>query len=212
MQATRLALIASSLLSVAQATAQTACGRAGSAVDAVPAFVGFTDVCAVDAALCRAFSAGYPPSVRMLGYFVPDTIWAAFRSGRVSSFDEYLIAQAAGRRSAAEFAELKESLRQRNGTIPDNSRLPLTVARDTRVPLGVVGETHSAIIFGVVMHLQLAGEESGRTTPMVSLNIAMQRDQSTLSLYVFRRYRSESDVERAKRDAAAWVACIEKSR
>ena len=62
----------------------------------------YVDVCREDTELCKALTAGYPPSVTALAYFVRPHEWAELRKTR-SGFGEYLIAQLAGSMRPDEF-------------------------------------------------------------------------------------------------------------
>src|SRR6185437_7576747 len=93
-----VAVLSLSAAGTAVALAQGACqsypaSARGTALDLAP-FPGLVEVCSRDTALCRQLTAGYPPNVATLGYFVPAGDWEAYRQQK-RSFTHYLIAQAA---------------------------------------------------------------------------------------------------------------------
>src|SRR5213082_1409182 len=93
-------LVAVALVSVVHAeAAETGCGSFVSRVDGQSLDLapprGFVEICGQDAELCRTLTAGYPPSVLTLGYFVSPEEWKRFKSGPPIGFTRYLIAQSA---------------------------------------------------------------------------------------------------------------------
>ena len=60
--------------------------------------------------LCGRLTAGYPPSVTILGYFVPAVM------------------------VPGDFGRFKRFVRERQGQIPDNTKLPPTLAARKQVP------------------------------------------------------------------------------
>jgi hypothetical protein len=88
-------LVAATLASVLHAeAAETGCGSFalpvdGRNLDLAPPH-GFVEICGQDANLCRTLTAGYPPSVPTLGYFVSPEDWKRFKSGPPIGFTRYL--------------------------------------------------------------------------------------------------------------------------
>jgi hypothetical protein len=120
------------------------CGRflataAEVAIDLAPP-AGFTEICSRDPDLCADLTAGYPPRVRTIGYFVRSEEWARYQQGDHSRFSTYLIAQATTTR-VSDFSALKGFIRGRSGRIPDRSRMSPEILRDLqRVDLGILDE------------------------------------------------------------------------
>lgn len=211
---TRAALVAGFLLSVASAgAAQTACGSWTTAALGAPfelaPLAGYTEVCSQDAALCARLTAGYPPSVVTLGYFVPTDEWAAFRRGAATGFGRYLIAQLASATRPEGLPALKTRLRAQQGDIPDATRLPALLESAGRVSFGVFDESERSVSFGVVMRARPVGAPTGTAeVALASTNTALVVGDRVLSLYVFRQYAGQADVEAVQRATTEWLECL----
>ena len=167
---------------------------------------GYVEICSQDEELCRRLTAGYPPSVTTLGYFVPADEWQAYKASS-RGFAHYLIAQLANSTSANDLPGLKQYLHAQQGSIPDHSRVPAILDSNGRVPLGIFDETDSSISFGIIMKLRLTTD----TTPavaLVSTNSAVVARNHLLSVYVFREFHESTDVDAAERLTRDWVSCI----
>jgi hypothetical protein len=171
---------------------------------------GFVEVCAQDAALCHRVSSGYPPSATMLGYFVPETEWRAYRQGSVHGFTQYLIAQRAGSMSPASLPGFKRHIRAQQGDVPDHTRLPAQLEAGGRVPLGVFDESETSISFGMVMSMRPAGGDEPATMRLVATNSALAVGPYMLSIYVYRRFATTADIEAAKQQTRTWLGCLRK--
>jgi hypothetical protein len=158
----------------------------GASLELTP-LVGYSEVCSQDATLCRRLTAGYPPSVVTVGYFVPTDEWAAFRRGEASGFRQYLVAQLASGTRPEGLPALKARLRAQQGDIPDASRLPALLESAGRVAFGVFDETERSVSFGVVMRARPVGAPPGAAEiALVATNTALVVGNRVLSLYVFR--------------------------
>ena len=169
---------------------------------------GFVEVCRQDTALCRRLSAGYPPSTTTLGFFVPDEEWVAYRRGALQGFTQYLIAQKAGSMSPSAFPGFKQHLHAQQGGIPDHTRLPAQLEPGSRVPLGIFDESDNSISFGVVMSARPAGTGQAAPIALVATNSALALRSRVLYLYVYRRYGTAADIDRAKEQTRAWLGCL----
>jgi hypothetical protein len=167
------------------------------AVDLAPP-AGYVDVCSRDAQLCRRLTEGYPPSVQTLAYFVLAEEWQLHERGALKGFTQYLIAQRAVRPYSTEaFADLKRSMRESQGDIPDSSVSGQAVQRRS---LGVIDEAGDLIAIGMLMRRP--------GLAMASINAGLRLKKETLILYIFRVARNIGDVNSAKALAREWVSCI----
>jgi len=206
-----LAALALSAPGTAVALAQSACqsysaSARGISLDLAP-LPGFVEVCSKDTALCGRLTAGFPPSVTVLGYFVPTGDWDAYRQ-RKQSFSLYLIAQLAGNMVPGDFGGFKKFVRERQGQIPDNSKLPPTLAAGKQVPLGVFDETAGSISFGTVMHLSQETPAGQVPITLVATSSGFVLKDRVLSLYVYRKYDKPQDAQTTKDETLRWLACL----
>jgi len=206
-----VAVLSLSAAGTAVALAQGACqsypaSARGTALDLAP-FPGLVEVCSRDTALCRQLTAGYPPNVATLGYFVPAGDWEAYRQQK-RSFTHYLIAQAASNLAPPDFGGFKQFVRERQGQIPDNTKLPATLAARGQVPLGVFDETARSISFGTLMQLSRETPSGPVPLTLAVTNSGLVLKDRVLSLYVYREYRSPEDVQSAKAETLRWLACL----
>ena len=170
---------------------------------------GFVDICAIDAQLCRTLTAGYPPSVTTLAYFVTTGDWDAYRRHSLSGFTRYLIAQLAVSMTVEDLPRFKDYLHAQQGAIPDNTRLPAILATDGRAALGILDETPASISFGTIMKLHLQTDPPTDPILLVATNTAAVARHHVLSLYVYHEYRTAADVDTAKAITKTWIACIQ---
>jgi hypothetical protein len=213
---THAAVLVAFLLGAA-AAAQPACApwpaaAGGPALDLAPP-PGYAEVCSQDAALCHRLTAGYPPSVLTLGYFVPVDEWAAFRRGETLGFRQYLIAQLATATAPDDLPGLKARLRAQQGDAPDHTQLPAVFESAGRATLGIFDETDRSVSFGVVMRLRPAGATPGvPELTLVATNTLLALGDRVLSLYVYREYGGPPDVAAAERLTREWLACLTTGR
>jgi hypothetical protein len=172
---------------------------------------GFVEVCGQDAALCRRLTAGYPAGTTTFGYFVPQQEWQAYQRGTAQGFSQYLIAQGAGSMSPSDLPRFKRHLHAKQGDIPDHTRLPALLESGGRVPIGVFDESESSISFGVVMSGQQVGSSESKAIHLVATNSMLVLGPQVLSLYVYRRFGTASDVDRAKEQTKLWLGCLRKA-
>ena len=169
---------------------------------------GFIEVCSLDAQLCDVLTAGFPPSVRTLGYFATRRDWELFRSDSSAGFKHYLIAQLTLNRTAEQLSGFKAYLRSQQGNIPDHSELPRMLTAQGRVPLGILAETPTSISFGVVMAARPVTSPSAESIVLVASNSAAAVKNRLLSLYVYLDYRNEADIDTVKAVTQRWLQCI----
>jgi hypothetical protein len=201
------------LASVGEASAaEVRCGTApvkfnGRPLDLAPP-MGFVEICAKDRALCAVLTAGYPPTVTTLGYFVRADEWEA-RKKAGSGFHNYLIAQADESKPAM-LAELKGYVKSRDGAMPDHTDLPGTLLSRGRVNLGIVDESNDSITTGVLLRTQPATLLM-REIRQVALNSVVVVGPTILSLYLFRDFETQKDVSMTKQRAKDWLQCLRAS-
>jgi len=169
---------------------------------------GFIEVCGRDAALCTMLTAGYPKSIKTLGYFLSPQEWDQYRGGHLSGFTHYLIAQLANGVSPAEFADLKHFIRSQHGDIPDHARLPAAFDSEEKSNLGVFEDSDDAIAFGVVMKLRPA---ASAPITLASANTAFLAKDHLLSLYVFVDVTAKPSGEPAKQLTREWLGCLRRA-
>ena len=169
---------------------------------------GFIEVCSIDEPLCSVLTAGYPPSVKTLGYFVARNDWERFQRDSSLGLNHYLIAQVALNRTADQLPGFKAYLRAQQGDIPDHSQLPSTLAAQGRVPLGILAETPSSISSGVVMAARPVISSKSESIVLVASNSAAAVSGRLLSLYVYLDYKNESDIDSVRAVTKKWVQCI----
>ena len=167
---------------------------------------GFTEICAQDRELCRALTAGYPPTVTTLGYFVQSTEWAAHLRGERASPTKYLIAQGTST-SEDEFPALKAFIGERAGRIPDNSRVPESLGSLDRIDLGVLDKGSDFISPGVVIRLPPSALAPSPVT-QVAINTAFATRGHVLSLYTHCDFWNSKDVEACRTLTTSWLACL----
>lgn len=182
----------------------------GAQLELLP-LAGFVEVCGQDAALCRRLTAGYPPSVTTLGFFVPYQEWQAYRRATFQGFNQYLIAQNAGSMSPSSLAGFKRHIHAKQGDIPDHTRLPAKLESGGRIPIGVFDESENSISFGFVMSMRPVGSDESRDIRLVATNSMLALGERVLSLYVYRRFGAISDIELAKAQTKAWLGCLRKT-
>jgi hypothetical protein len=178
-----------------------------SSVDLAPPR-GFVDVCGLDSALCRLLTAGYPPSVKTLSYFVPPAEWDAVKKDSTAGFHHYLIAQWAVSMQPEQLQGFKTYLRAQQGNIPDHTELPRVLAAQGRVSLGIVAETATSISFGTILTARPVADPNAAPISLVATNTAAVVKSRMLSLYVYQDYRNDSDVNMAKSVTSSWLQCI----
>jgi hypothetical protein len=169
---------------------------------------GFIEVCSLDPQLCSVLTAGYPPSVKTLGYFVAGRDWELFRRDSSRGFKHYLIAQLALNRSAEQLSGFKAYLRAQQGNIPDHSQLPRMLTAQGRVPLGVLAETPTSISSGVIMAARPVTSPSEESIVLVASNSAAAVTNRLLSLYVYLDYRNQTDIDTVRAVTQRWLQCI----
>ncbi|HEY6927992.1 MAG TPA: hypothetical protein VI653_31230 [Steroidobacteraceae bacterium] len=199
-------------VAVATAAAQTTCQSAKRSftsgdIDLAP-LPGYVDICSEDTLVCRTLTAGFPPSVTTMGYFVTADEWRSFQQAP-QGFTQYLIAQLAESTSRGDFPGLKQCLRSQQGNIPDHTRLPFLLDSVGRVQLGIFDETDSSISFGIIMKLQ--PPESAEQLPMVATNTAAVVKGHVLSLYVYRKFETAADVDTAEQWTRTWLSCLRRA-
>ena len=199
-------------VAVATAAAQTTCQSAkrsitGGDIDLAP-LAGYVDICAQDNPVCRTLTAGYPPSVSTIGYFVLADEWRSFQQ-TPRGFTQYFIAQLALGTSPGDFPGLKQYLHSQQGSIPDHTRLPALLDSIGRVPLGVFDETDSSISFGTIMRLQR--RETAAQLPMVATNTAAVVKGHVLSLYAYRQFQTAADVDTTEQWTRTWLSCLRRA-
>jgi hypothetical protein len=179
---------------------------AGLAIDlAVPA--GFTEICGKDRDMCANLTAGYPPTVRTIGYFVPSSEWARYQRGDHSHFKKYLIAQLTTT-STSDFPAMKTFIRGRSGRIPDSSRIrPDVLRRLGRVDLGVLDEGPDFISPGVLLSVE-PSPQMPALEPQVAINTAFLRTGVVFSLYTHYEFAAERDVDACRQLTTQWLACL----
>jgi hypothetical protein len=153
-------------------------------------------------------TAGYPPSVKTLGYFVPPAEWDAVKKDSTAGFHHYLIAQWAVSLQPEQLQGFKTYLRAQQGNIPDHTELPRVLAAQGRVSLGVFAETPTSISFGTIMTARSVVSPNAAPLSLVATNTAAVVKSRMLSLYVYQDYRGEADVTMAKSVTASWLQCI----
>ena len=177
-----------------------------SSVDLAPPR-GYIEVCSLDRQLCQLLTAGYPPSVVTLGYFADTADWNAFRKDSSVGFKHYLIAQLTTM-SPQQLAGFKQYLHSQQGNIPDHSRLPSVLAAQGRVSLGILGETSTSISFGTVMSAKPVTTATADPIVLVATNTAAVFKNHIFSLYVFRDYQGEADIDSTKAITQTWLGCL----
>lgn len=178
-----------------------------STIDLAP-LSGFVEVCSQDAQLCSVLTAGYPPSVKTLGYFAPAAEWNAVRQRASLGFKHYLIAQLATSMTPERLPGFKNFLRSQQGNTPDHSDLPRFLAAEGRAPMGIFDETPNSISFGQIMAVRPTTGASAERITLVSTNSAVVVKNRVLSLYVFQDYRGDADADSAKAATLSWLRCL----
>jgi hypothetical protein len=175
---------------------------------------GYVEICSRDAVLCRILTAGYPASVKTIGYFATPEEWSRYQADpdRAGGFTRYLIAQHAGGMSPNEFTGFREYVRSRQGKIPDSTELPAVLEKTGQANIGVFEDADDAIAFGAVMKVQSAASEPNagprEETLLASTNLAFRTEQYVLSLYVYIDTKSEQRVEIVKDLTREWLQCL----
>jgi hypothetical protein len=169
---------------------------------------GFIEVCSLDPQLCSVLTAGYPPSVKTLGYFAAGRDWELFRRDSSLGFKHYLIAQLALNKTAEQLPGFKAYLRAQQGNIPDHSDLPRMLVAQGRVPLGILAETPTSISSGVIMAARPVTSPSAESIVLVASNSAVAVTNRLLSLYVYHDYRTQTDIDTVKVVTQRWLQCI----
>jgi hypothetical protein len=188
----------------------SACGQSlatfGETSIALASPAGFAEICTKDQRLCGELTAGYPPGVTTIGYFVPAEKWAARLRGEHPTLTRYLVAQATSTREAA-FPALKNFLRERAGRIPDNSRVIKSLEDVERVDLGVLDEGPDFISPGVIISARLPGADRslGR---QVAINTAFITQGHVLSLYTHCAFTGQRDLDECRHLTTEWLTCL----
>jgi len=178
-----------------------------SSVDLAP-LPGYIEVCSLSSQLCRVLTGGYPPSVVTLGYFVDSADWNSFRKDSAIGFKQYLIAQFAKMMSPQQLAGFKEYLRSQEGNTPDDRSLASVLAARGRVPLGILGETRTSISFGTIMSARPMTATNAEPIVLVATNTAAVLKNHMFSLYVFRNYHGQADIDSTKAITQRWLQCL----
>ena len=196
--------------------AESSCGTFQAAVPA-PALdlappADFVEICSKDAPLCAKLASGYPPTAKMVGYFVNPEEWQRYREGRLSGFTRYLIAQVSEGTAPSDFLGLKSFVRSRQGDIPDNTELPPAFDSAGRSNIGVFEDSDDAIASGVVMKLQRPEPGPSSTVILASANIAFLANERVLSLYVFTDVTAQPSAEPVKQLTREWLRCLRRAK
>jgi hypothetical protein len=181
--------------------------RGRSSIDFAPP-KGFVDICSRDFQLCVMLTEGYPRSVQTIGYFVSAEQWQRFQERKQKGFTRYFIAQRGRTLSKEEFADFKRYVHSQQGNIADHTDLPRMFQSQDRAPLGVTDEAENSISFGTVLKLKSANTDAGNAELLASMNIALQLNGESLSLYVFDSVKDVKDTEGVKALAKRWLKCI----
>jgi hypothetical protein len=138
-----------------------------------------------------------------IGYFALAEEWRNYDRDR-EGFSSYLVAHRAEPMPQEEALHLKDSIRARQGQVPDSTRPAIGTRLGELTHLGVIDETADSISFGVV-----ATVSKGSDVRIIgSVNTVLWRDDETLSLYAFTRGEPETVVEDVKSISRTWIACI----
>jgi hypothetical protein len=151
---------------------------------------------------------GYPASVQTIGYFVRNEEWQQCKEGKHEPcrFTRYLIAQRGRDLSSEEFLDLKRYIRSNQGNVLDHTESTRAFELENRVSLGVIDENSDSILFGAILKTKAPDEQKSRLT--ASINVALQLNGESLSLYVFDAIKDLKDTHRIKSLANEWLKCI----
>lgn len=166
---------------------------------------GYVEICSLNRSLCNALTKGYPSSVRTIGYFVTREEWQRYEQDSLNGFTNYLIAQLSDKNSPTDLARIKGYVHSQQGNLPDLGRLPAMLESQGRANLGVFDESDSSISFGTVLRLQSRVQGSGLPIDLVATNSAVVVSGRVLSLYVYRQFRQEYDIQAAENLTREWL-------
>lgn len=175
-------------------------------VDLAPP-AGFVEICARDAALCRALTAKYPPSVTTLGYFVPAADWAAHAQVPTAPFPRYLIAQVVPGKTAAQLPEVKSFVRSQQQDPAALATLAETLRDQGQAQLGIIDDSPDSVSFGAVATLPTPGP-GGAGTLLAMTNSAIVVRGEMLSLYVYARVPDPAAAPGVEALTTRWLQCI----
>jgi hypothetical protein len=179
--------------------------RGRSSVDVAP-LPGFVDVCSREFQLCVMLTQGYPPSVQTIAYFVPIEEWDRYQKSEHKGFSRYLIAQKGETLSSERFADFKRYVHLEQGSVPDHTKLASLFESRGQVSLGIVDETPDSISIGTVMKLTETALK--RDLQPAAINVVLQIQGESLSLYIYDSVKDANDTDRVKELAKYWVQSI----
>src|SRR5262245_11494604 len=145
----------------------------------------FVEICSQDASLCARLASGYPPTEKLVEFFVTSEEWQRYRGGQLSGFNRYLIAQISEGTKPSDFSDLRSFIRSRQGDIPDNTELPPAFDSAGKSSIGVFEDSDDAIALGVIMRLRQPEVGPSSALILASANIAFLATERVLSLYAF---------------------------
>jgi hypothetical protein len=172
----------------------------------------FVEICSKDAVLCAKLASGYPPTAKMVGYFVIPEEWQRYREGQLSGFTRYLIAQISEGTKPADFSGLRSFIRSRQGEIPDNTELSPAFDSAGRSKIGVFEDSDDAIASGVIMKLRHPGSGPSSTVILASANMAFLAKDRVLSLYAFTDVTAQPSAEPVKQLTREWLRCLRRTK
>ena len=178
----------------------------GTSLDLAPP-AGFVEICGQDAQLCHDLTAGYPSSVRTIGYFVLSEEWKQFRKERMG-FSRYLIAQLALKLSPSDLPGYKQYLRSNQSSVPDHTSLVKIFELKGRAPIGIFLDTEDSIAFGQIMKLKMNPPAPPKDLILASTNVMLVAKGKMLSLYAFDDITENMDVEAVKELTRKWLGCL----
>lgn len=177
----------------------------GVALDLAPP-AGYVEVCARDAELCTRLTARYPPSVKTVGYLVPEADWQAHVATNTPQFQRYLIAQLS-QKPADKFVEVKNFIRNQQSEVVARTALAGVLARKGEAALGIFDETADSISFGAVA--PLPGPTPGAAAQMIATtNSAVVVNGHVLSLTAFAPIDDARDVDALEQLTKDWLGCL----
>jgi hypothetical protein len=172
----------------------------------------YVEICSLDQPLCNVLTRGYPPSAKTIGYFVTNEEWRRYRHDSIPGFTSYLIAQLSEGNSPTDISNIKAYVHSQAGNLPDYGSLPENLESHGRVNLGVFEETDSSISFGTVLRLEARESGSGHPIDLVATNSVVIVNGRVLSLYVYRRFRQENDIQATENLAKEWLGRLRGDR
>ncbi len=172
---------------------------------------GYVDICADRSERCIALTAGFPPSVETLAYFVlPKELHAAQTDNQRLGFSRYYIVQLSRQSHAADYPIMRNAIREKNGNLVDSTQLPKSLGQMRVVRLGVLDETESSITIGVLMRPE--GERDQLSAPTIATNSIVLVGANVFSLYFYDDYKGEKSLGESRQLTRDWVACFHAGR